>query len=181
MAAGALRPMTRGLYLNRMAQPLPSVAEAASYVRAGAIVGLQTVLGEAGITNGYPDIVTSVVPIQSGIAPSSRSVRVESAEFRFHAMPVRLLNDEAGLAEDRLDPDVTYARTSPEKALLDWIYLGESPRTRLAGPPFDLDFDLLDSRRLNRLAKRMALARELESYLARCFKYSDRLESVQYT
>lgn len=167
VTVGALRPMTRGLYLNRMAQPIPSAAEAAAYVRAGAIVSLQTVLREAGITSGYPEIVTCVVPIQSGVAPSSRPVRVESAEFQFHAMPVRLLNDEAGSIEDRLDPDVPYARASPEKALLDWIYLGASPRTKLAGPPPGIDLRRLDMKRLARLGIAMKLARELEAFLAR--------------
>src|SRR5688500_6375231 len=52
VAARALQPVTRGLYLNRMARPLPSAAEAAGYVRVGAVVSLQSVLGEAGITNG---------------------------------------------------------------------------------------------------------------------------------
>jgi hypothetical protein len=167
VTAGALRPVTRGLYLNRMAQPMPSAAEAAGYVRAGAIVSLQTVLGEAGITNGYADMVTCIVPIRSGVAPSSRPVRVEGAEFRFHAMPVRLLDNDAGSAEDRLDPDVLYARASPEKALLDWIYLGASPRTKLAGPPLDIDLRSLDMKRLARLGIAMKLARELESFLAR--------------
>lgn len=163
--------MTRGLYLNRMAQQSPSAAEAAGFVRTGAIVSLQTVLGEAGMTNNHSDIVTCVIPIRSGIAASSRPVRTVSAEFRFHAVPVRLLNDEAGAGEDRLDPGVHYARASPEKALLDWIYLGGSPRTKLAGPPLDIDLRSLDMKRLTRLGISMKLSRNLEEYLARTRKY----------
>ena len=178
VAARALQPVTRGLYLNRMARPLPSAAEAAGYVRAGAVVSLQSVLGEAGITNGHSAIVTCVVPIRSGIAPSSRPVRVEGAEFRFHAMPVRLLNDEASTNGDRFDASVLYARASPEKALLDWIYLGASPRTKLAGPPLDIDLRSLDLKRLGRLGIAMKLARELEEYLVRKRKY-DRAPEVR--
>lgn len=178
VAASALQPVTRGLYLNRMARPLPTASEAAGYVRAGAIVSLQTVLGEAGVTNGYSDIVTSVVPIRSGVAPSSRPVCVEGVEFRFHAMPVRLLNDEAGADEDRIDPQVLYARASPEKALLDWIYLGASPRTKLTGPPLDIELRNLDMKRLGRLGIAMKLARELEEYLVRKRKY-DRAPDVR--
>ncbi len=44
-SAGVLRPVTRGLYLNQLAQPRPQAAEAASYVRSEAVVSLQTVLG----------------------------------------------------------------------------------------------------------------------------------------
>lgn len=169
--AGVLRPVTRGLYLNQLARPQPTASEAASFVRSGAIVSLQTVLGDAGITNSYSDIVTSVLPARGRVAQSSRSVVANGVEYRFHAMPARLLNDEAGNAEDRIDLDVLYARASPEKALMDWIYLGNSPRTKLAPPPLDIDLDRLDKRRLRRLAERMKLSKQLHDYLVRKRKY----------
>jgi hypothetical protein len=169
--AGVLRPVTRGLYLNQLARPKPTSAEAAGFVRSGAIVSLQTVLGDAGVTNSYSDIVTSVLPVQGGIAQSSRSVVASGIEYRFHVMPARLLNDEAGTLEDRLDLNVLYARASPEKALLDWIYLGESPRTKISGPPLDIDLDKIDKRRLKRIAERMHLSKPLIDYLARKRKY----------
>lgn len=169
--AGVLRPVTRGLYLNQLARPQPTAAEAANFVRSGAIVSLQTVLGDAGITNSYSDIVTSALPVRGRVAQSSRSVVANGIEYRFHAMPARLLDDEAGDPEDRMDLDVLYPRASPEKALLDWIYLGDSPRTKLAPPPLDIDLERLDKRRLKRLADRMKLTKHLEEYLARKRKY----------
>lgn len=169
--SGALTPVTRGLYLNQLAQPAPVLAEAAAQVRNGAIVSLQTVLGEAGITNNYPDMVTAVLPIRKGIAQSSRPVLAHTTEFRFHVMPARLLDERAGSSTDRLDASASYPRATPEKALLDWIYLGASPRTRLAGPPFDIDIDLLDLRRITRLAKHMKLETNLSSYLASKRRY----------
>jgi len=168
---GTLRPVTRGLYINQMARPLPSAAEAAGYVRSGAIVSLQTVLGDAGVTNSYSDIITSVLPIRSGSASSSRPVLADKIEFRFHAMPVRLLDDQAGALEDRMDLNVLYARATPEKALLDWIYLGASPRTKVSGPPLDIDLDRLNRPRLARLSKHMGLSSELKNYLARKRQY----------
>jgi len=169
--SGILRPVTRGLYLNQLAQPRPQAAEAAAYVRAGAVVSLQTVLGDAGVTNNYSDIVTCIVPIRDGIAPSSRAVKAERIEFRFHAMPARLLDERAGALADRMDLDVGYARATPEKALLDWIYLGASPRTRLSGPPLDVDLDKLNLPRLRRLAKAMGLSPPMKDYLARKSAY----------
>jgi hypothetical protein len=176
--AGVLRPVTRGLYLNQLARPQPTAAEAASFVRSGAIVSLQTVLGDAGITNSYSDIVTSVIPIRGRVAQSSRSVVAHGVEYRFHVMPARLLDDETGSLEDRMDLDVLYPRATPEKALLDWLYLGDSPRTKLASPALDIDLERLDKRRLKRLADRMKLSRQLEKYLARKRKY-DRDPSVR--
>lgn len=172
-ASGALRPVTRGLYLNQLAQPRPQAAEAAAYVRTGAVVSLQTVLGDAAVTNNYSDIVTCVLPIRDGVAPSSRPVKADRIEFRFHAMPVRLLDERAGELEDRLDLDVNYARTTPEKALLDWIYLGVSPRTRLSGPPLDIELDKLRIARLRRLAKKMNLGAALSAYLSRKAVYDN--------
>ena len=172
-ASGVLRPVTRGLYLNQLAQPRPQAAEAAAYVRTGAVVSLQTVLGDAGVTNNYSDIVTCVTPIRDGIAPSSRPVKAARIEFRFHAMPVRYLDERAGALADRLNLDVTYARASPEKALLDWIYLGASPRTKLAGPPLDIDLTKLNMPRLRRLAKMMGLGAALTEYQSRKARYDN--------
>ncbi len=169
--AGVLRPVTRGLYLNQLARPQPGPAEAASFIRSGAIVSLQTVLGDAGITNSYSDIVTSVLPIRAGVAQSSRPVMASGIEYRFHVMPAELLDEEAGAVQDRMDLVVLYPRASPEKALLDWIYLGASPRTKLALPPLDIDVARLDKRRLKRLADRMKLSSRLEDYLARKRNY----------
>jgi hypothetical protein len=163
--AGVLRPVTRGLYLNQLARPQPTAAEAASFVRSGAIVSLQTVLGDAGITNSFSDIVTSVLPARGRVAQSSRSVIASGIEYRFHAMPARFL-------------DVLYPRATPEKGLLDWIYLGDSPRTKLAPPPLDLDVDRLDTRRLKRLAEEMKLSKHLKEYLDRKRQY-DRDPSVR--
>ncbi len=164
---GALRPVTRGLYINQLASPRPAAAEAAAFVRSGAIVSLQTVLGEAGVTNNYPDIITCVVPQSSEQSPSVRPVRANRIEYRFHALPARLLDFRAGEVEDRMNLDVQYARSTSEKALLDWIYLGASPRTKIALPPIDIDIELLDRDRLERLAAKMGLNVRLKDYLSR--------------
>jgi hypothetical protein len=143
--------MTRGLYLNQLAASRPLAAEAAGFIRTGAIVSLQTVLGEAGITNNFPDLVTSVIPHERGRVPSVRPVRAADIEFRFHAMPARLLNEQAGELEDRLDVDVKY----PE----------------IAGPPLDLEIERLDTSRLRRLARSMNLVEELKVWQVRKRKY----------
>jgi hypothetical protein len=171
VAGGVLRPMTRGLYLNQLAAPSPTAAEAAGFIRTGAIVSLQTVLGEAGITNNFPDVVTSVLPHARGHVSSVRPVRAADIEFRFHSMPSRLLDDRAGELEDRMDLDVKYPRATPEKALLDWLYLGASRYSKIAGPPLDLEFERFDASRLRRLARSMGLTEELKVWLTRKKKY----------
>jgi hypothetical protein len=171
--SGALRPVTRGLYINQLARPLPTAADAAGFVRGGAVVSLQTVLGEAGVTNSYSDIVTCVLPHSKDHRPSVRLVKAERIEFRFHAMPTRFLDEHAGELEDRMDMDFKYPRATPEKALLDWIYLGASSRTKISGPPFDIDSGRLKKARLQRLAKAMRLESQLETYREGKRKYDE--------
>jgi hypothetical protein len=73
---------------------------------------------------------------------------------------------EAGREQDRLTAGVPYRRATPEAALLHWLYLSHSPRSRMSAPPPDLELDGLDSRRLNRLARAMRLSEQLESWLS---------------
>ena len=101
-------------------------------------------LGEAGITNNFPDLVTSVIPHERGRVPSVR---------------------------DRLDVDVKYPRATREKALMDWIYLGASRYSKIAGPPLDLEIERLDTPRLRRLARSMNLVEELKVWQVRKRKY----------
>jgi hypothetical protein len=171
VAGGALRPVTRGLYLNQLAAPKPTAAEAAGFIRTGAIVSLQTVLGEAGITNNFPDVVTSVLPHERGHVSSVRPVKAADIEFRFHSMPARLLDGRAGELEDRMDLDVKYPRATAEKALLDWLYLGASAYSKIAGPSLDLELGRLDAPRLRRLARSMGLTEELKAWQAQKRKY----------
>jgi len=70
-----------------------------------------------------------------------------------------------------MDLNVRYPRATPEKALLDWIYLGASPRTKMSGPPLDIDMELLSKTRLTRLAKHMDLNSQLKEYLRRKRQY----------
>jgi hypothetical protein len=72
-----------------------------------------------------------------------------------------------------MDLDFKYPRATPEKALLDWIYLGASARTKIAGPPFDIDADRLKKARLQRLSKAMSLQSQLKTYLENKRKYDE--------
>ncbi|MGH8139029.1 MAG: hypothetical protein ACREUL_06315 [Steroidobacteraceae bacterium] len=134
-------------------------------------MSLQTVLGEAGITNNFPDVVTSVVPHEGGHVSSVRPVKAADVEFRFHSMPARLLDERAGQLEDRMDLDVKYPRATPEKALLEWLYLGESRYSRIAGPPLDVEIERLSGSRLRRLARSMELTEQLKTWQARKKNY----------
>lgn len=167
IARRRLEPVTRGVYLNRFVSPAGRLADAAAHVRRDAIVSLQTALDEAGHLNNPPTSVTAVVPLDRGtLRPRVGHVQTAAGALQFHAMPRALL--EAGAIEDRMDLTRAGAhpRASPEKALLDWLYLARSPRSSVSPPALhDVDHDSLDKKRLMRLARAMNLDGTLALWL----------------
>ena len=77
-------------------------------------------------------------------------------------MPAHLTDEHAGPLEDIQDLRFDYPRPAPEKALLDWTYLGASSRSRMARP-LDLETEPLIRARLKRIAQRMGIANELQA------------------
>ena len=166
VGANRLRRVVRGLYLNCLISPPAQLAEAAVWLRPGAIVSLQTVLGDAGIWNNFTDWVTAVVPLARRYAtPSLGKIETAGGVFVFRGMPESIV--EVGRERDRLVAEATYRRATPEAALLHWLYLFNSPRSRMSSPPLDLDLERLDRQQLKRLARAMDLAEILESFLPR--------------
>ncbi|HZT02682.1 MAG TPA: hypothetical protein VFA39_10510 [Steroidobacteraceae bacterium] len=167
-AVGAKRLLrvVRGLYLNCLTHPPARLSEAAVWLRPGAVVSLQTVLGDAGVWNNYTGWVTAVVPLSPRYAtPSLGKLETAGGTFVFRGLPERVL--DAGREEDRLATGIAYRRATPEAALLHWLYLSHSPRSGMSRPPSDLELGALDSRKLNRLAGAMNLREQLGSWLGR--------------
>lgn len=165
VGANRLQRVVRGLYLNRLISPPAQLAEAAVWLRPGAVISLQSVLGDAGVWNNFTGWVTAVVPLSPRYSsPSLGKLETSGGTFIFRGLPERVL--EAGDERDRLAPEITYRRATPEAALLHWLYLSRSPRSRMSAPPSDLELGSLDSRKLNRLARAMNLSKPLESWLS---------------
>lgn len=97
--------------------------------------------------------------------------RTHAGTFRFFAMPARLVDERAGRLEDLRDLRFDYPRTTPEKALLDWIWLGHSHRSRMTRPPLDLQLESLDQRKLKRMARTMKIENLLGSWLGQHATY----------
>lgn len=153
--AGRLQPVKRGLYLNRFRAAPGELADAVAFFHPDAVVSLNTVLGDAGVLNNPSRAVTAVVPIDTGFPPPKLGRRSSMAGIlQFHGLPRRIV--DAGRLADRLEPggQFEHLRATPEKALLDRLYLGQSARSHVTLPaPGDIDMDLLDRKRLQRLAE----------------------------
>jgi hypothetical protein len=165
VSANRLQRVVRGLYLNRLISPPAQLCEAAVWLRPGAVVSLQTVLGDAGVWNNFTNWVTAVVPLSRRYAiPSLGRLETAAGIFVFHGLAEKVL--EAGREDDRLVSGTTYRRATPEAALLHWLYLSNSPRSRMSAPPLDVDFAALNVRKLKRLSQAMRLSEPLEAWLA---------------
>lgn len=166
VSANRLQRVVRGLYLNRLITPPARLCEAAVWLRPGAVISLQTVLGDAGVWNNFTDWVTAVVPLSHRYTtPSLGQQNTAAGIFVFRGVPEAVL--ESGREADRLEGDATYRRATPEAALLHWLYLANSPRSRMSPPPLDIDRTALRMRRLERLAEAMKLSDVLEKWLGR--------------
>ena len=166
VGARRLQRVVRGLYLNQLISPPAQLCEAAVWLRPGAVVSLQTVLGDCGAWNNYTDWVTAVVPLsQRYTVPSLGRLETAAGTFVFRGMRESVL--EAGEEQDRLDVSKPYRRATPEAALLHWLYLSNSPRSDMSEPPLDLEVESLDARKLQRLARTMGIDGPLQAVLTR--------------
>lgn len=167
--AGKLAAVKRGLYLNRFRARPGQPVDAAPWLYRDAVVSLSTVLGDAGVLNNPTTVVTAVVPVDRGHPPARLGrQRTRAGVFHFYGMPRRVL--EAGTADDRLElaRAFEHVRATPEKALVDWLYLGNSPRSRRTLPPRgDIDLAMLNQRRLQRLAAAAGVAAVLQAWIDR--------------
>lgn len=167
VARGRLQPVQRGLYLNLLRARPGTLADAVPWLQRDAVVSLNTVLGDTGVLNNPSRVVTAIVPIDAGAPPPARLGRrqTKAGVVHFFGIPRAVL--EAGAADDRFQdsPQADHVRATPEKALIDWLYLGASPRSRKPLPPrSDVDLDMLDEKRLQRLAKAAGLDAVLEEW-----------------
>lgn len=158
--AGVFLRVARGLHVNRLATPAVRPDEAASCLRAGAIISLQRVLGQHGILNNPTDWITAVVP--TGVSAGTGAEGIVTPIGTFHFANIRpdfLSRPDATWQADALDALAPVPTATPEKALLDWLYLATVPNGR--NPPLpprgDVDVEGLDRDRLARLAAAMGL------------------------
>jgi len=150
---GKLSLVSRGIYLNNQALPRPDYAEAAQFIRPGSIVSMHKVLTDIGALNNPYPVITAILPLGINSSPRLGIVSAGDRRYRYFGMPVGILN--AGEEDDRLDGRSRYPRTTPERALLDWMYFARSPKSKMVSPPMDIDLDWLDKRRFRRLLKAM--------------------------
>lgn len=157
-----LVPVSRGLFLNQLCSPKAAPEEAIAHLFPNAVVSLERRLGQVGVVNNPTPVITATVPYHpDGARPSAGRFEPLLGEVHIRVLPERIFY--AGEVFDRLERDLPYPAATPEKALIEWLYLGHSPRSTLTPPPGDLDLEDLDQRRLARLAEAAGVEQLLEA------------------
>lgn len=166
-AEGALEKVSAGLWVNRLRFPPARLDEAASKLRKGAVPSLRSVLGEYGAVNNPSMEVCACVPITSdGPRPAlGRETTSGGQRFHFFGLPERFFpGEDPRLCSLFLDPSKPYPSFRPEKALVDWIHLSRSPRSKLPPPPFDLDSSVMDLEILRECSEALVVRVECSSH-----------------
>lgn len=171
--AGQIQKINNSLFINLLSIPKPDCSDAASWLREGAVLSLHSVLGDSGILNNPSRIITAVVPLSCD-APDKPKLGVTTTStgvsYHFFGLPSHhFYSEERG--DDISDfysfsPKNGTPRATIEKALLDYIYLGYSPRSNLTPLPKDIDINSIDYDRLMRMGKLLNVMQPLERFLA---------------
>lgn len=169
---GSIQRIKKGLYANMLALPLVSQAEIASALVPKAVISLHSALMQAGVANNPSSICFSVVPTASDEWNSLPNKNIEHDYFGlyiFYHLPANIVEPKGIPQHYLVAPDNHAAMATKEKALLDWIYIAQSSRTRqdiLGGlPPLDLDMSEFKMHRLKRMANAMHIKDELDDWL----------------
>lgn len=166
---GVLSKISNRAYLNLRSSPAPTFAEAAAFLKKDSVVSLDYVLGQAGVINNPSRTYTCVVPVDSFKQPSLGDYRLEGkAFFQFFGLPSRMFYDPANHKDSSLFLQGFHAtpRATIEKALLDRIHLGYSPRSRLSPLPEDLDLESVDFDRLFELSELLEIRPILDRFVS---------------
>ena len=157
-AAGKLKKVRAGIFVNAAGNASVSVAAAAGFIRRSAVPSLSWVLEQNWILNNFGDVMTCTVPMAPGLqVPSLSAVKTPYGTFQFRALPWALHELDTLPVDDWRDNRFAHPRATPEKALCDWLYLGHSPRSPLRLPPLDLDDDRFNQARLRRVVSAMGI------------------------
>lgn len=181
-ASGKLKKVRAGIFVNAAGNANASAAAAAGLIRRSAIPSLSWVLEQNAILNNFGDVITCTVPMAPGLqVPNLSAVKTPYGSFQFRALPWRLHELDALPVDDWRDNRYAHPRATPEKALCDWLYLGQSPRSSLLSPPLDLDYDKFNKARLRRIVSAMGIKEAFEIWSQKKLQYDQDPEVTENT
>jgi len=141
---GLVEHLGRKIFINRLA-PDFSGRELINMLRPEAYLSLETVLRDSGVSTQSPTVLTCVTPGRPG------EFRAKSVSISFRRLSRNLF---WGFQETRTRYG-KYNVADPEKALLDWVYLGRQEGSTINTD--ELDLQRLDRGKLLQSAARFPI------------------------
>jgi predicted transcriptional regulator of viral defense system len=135
---GLVQRVTRGVYINLLREPLPSIEEVACFLRTPSYISCEWALNRHGILIQSP-VLCTVLTLDTAVG-ASRNIQFSGVTIEFSRIASRLFNG--------FETKDGFNLAIPEKALLDTIYL----RKRI---PFEdeLELENIDQMRLMSLSE----------------------------
>ncbi len=135
---GLVERLARGVYLNRLREPMPAIEEVACFLRTPSYISCEWALNRRGVLLQSPTVCT-VLTLETSVG-ASRNISFGGVTIEFSKIAPRLFNG--------FETQEGYNLAVAEKALLDTIYL----RKRV---PFadELELDRLDRQKLQTMAE----------------------------
>lgn len=180
---GLLKRIRNNVYVNLQAVPAVQNHEIAVHFEPEAVITMHSALYQSGALNNPSRIVTAVIPVEvrrrgsmeSRIPGRRMQISTSECDIWGFYIPKKLVSSVEMDPSDAYVLGLPYRMATPEKALLDWIYIGELRRTEvykdglemeLTGlPPLDIDLKVFDIKKLNRLARVMDLKSALSDWM----------------
>lgn len=163
---GILKRLTHGVFINNQAKPAVNIEESVPFIRKNAVVSLQRVLTNNGVINNPSAWITSVIPNAAGV--TGGLVEADFATFQFSSMSSNFFPEKSSpIYNDAYDRQSLFPSFTPEKALVDWLYLSSvsNGHARSLPPRWDIDMDMLDTQKLSRLTNHFGLEFEFDLWL----------------
>ena len=151
---------TGGVYLNSLALKKTNGFGLAHGLNPSAVVSMWSVLIEQGIMDGPPESVSSIVaPKDSQKRSQWRPAHVDGfLPFHFYEIDKDLFEQVGHHGPDSLDARYPFAVATPERALMDWFAVRHRRGPGwVQFPPLRMRLELMDARRLDRLASAMGM------------------------
>lgn len=171
---GAIVKLKRDHYVNMLTFPKITPEELPSIIYPGAVISLHSALMGSGALNNPSRITTAITPTYK---PGWNKVKKVISESPFGEAWIFRIPEDIVLADGVEHDDMfaigyAYPMATPEKAIVDWIFIAamqERNETKgdlpLGYPPLDIDLDKINIQRLERIAKALGLQVEIAEWL----------------
>jgi len=170
--------LTDDILLNRKSFPAPTIGDALPLLVPGAVVSLQTVLGDAGVLNNYTPNYYCIRPASLCGDEPRGGLELGEVDIQWVSMPDEIV--QAGSPSDRLEYGLHYPRATPEAAVIHWLWLSLYRSSRHVGPPAESDLDNVDLETLDRLAQATGMTDVCNDWVRRAREYAENDDGFGY-